>query len=84
MTPRMVQQTEIKGKLRKHGAVIDATVPLILGFVAYIVAAVSTFSIPQLTLVGLDPLRVILARETKMETPRIPNTTVRETAIGSV
>jgi hypothetical protein len=51
MTPR---------KLREHRAVIDAAAPLILGFVAYIVAAVSTFSIPQLTLVGLDPLGIAL------------------------
>ncbi len=60
MTPRMVAQTEIKGKLRRHGMVTDSTAPLILGFGAYIVAAVSTFSIPQLTLVGLDPLGIAL------------------------
>lgn len=60
MTPRMIEQAGIKGKLRKHGAVIDSTAPLILGFGAYIVAAVSTFSIPQLTLVGLDPLGIAL------------------------
>jgi len=40
--------------------VTDSTAPLILGFGAYIVAAVSTFSIPQLTLVGLDPLGIAL------------------------
>ncbi|MGA2791445.1 MAG: hypothetical protein ABSF00_11850 [Candidatus Bathyarchaeia archaeon] len=56
----MVAQTEIKGKLRRHGMVTDSTAPLILGFGAYIVAAVSTFSIPQLTLVGLDPLGIAL------------------------
>jgi len=49
-----------KGRFIERGAVIDAAVPLILGFVAYIVAAVSTFSIPQLTLVGLDPLGIAL------------------------
>jgi hypothetical protein len=60
MVPRMVEQAEIKGKSVKRGVVIDATAPLILGFVAYSVAAVSTFSIPQLTHVGLDPLAVAL------------------------
>jgi hypothetical protein len=55
----MVKQSEIKGKLR-HGMVTDSTAPLILGFGAYIVAAVSTFSIPQLTLVGLDPVGIAL------------------------
>ena len=54
----MVKQTKIKGKLREHTAVIDSAAPLILGFVAYSVAAVSTFSIPQLTHVGLDPFAV--------------------------
>jgi hypothetical protein len=56
----MVKQTENKGKLREHTAVIDSAAPLILGFGAYIVAAVSTFSIPQLTLVRLDPLGIAL------------------------
>jgi hypothetical protein len=60
MTPRMVEQADNKGKLTERGAVIDAAGPLILGFVAYSVAAVSTFSIPQLTLVGLDPFEVAL------------------------
>ena len=45
-------------KFTERGAVIDAAGPLILGFVAYSVAAVSTFSIPQLTHVGLDPFAV--------------------------
>src|SRR5208283_460713 len=57
-TPRMVEQTEIKGKLRDHRAVIDSAAPLILGFVAYSVAAVSTFSIPQLTHVHLDQVAI--------------------------
>ncbi|MGA2785165.1 MAG: hypothetical protein ABSF09_10755 [Candidatus Bathyarchaeia archaeon] len=48
MTPRMVHQAS-KRKLIERGAVVDAAAPLILGFVAYSVAAVSTFSIPQLT-----------------------------------
>ena len=60
MTPRMVEQAEKKGKPIERGAVIDAAAPLILGFVAYSVAAVSTFSIPQLTLVRLDPFGVAL------------------------
>jgi len=54
----MVEQTEIKGKLRDHRAVIDSAAPLILGFVAYSVAAVSTFSIPQLTHVHLDQVAI--------------------------
>jgi hypothetical protein len=53
----MVKQNEFKRRLR-HGMVTDSTAPLILGFGAYIVAAVSTFSIPQLTLVGLDPVGI--------------------------
>lgn len=35
-------------------------VPLLLGFVAYSVAALSTFSIPQLTHVGLDQVAIAL------------------------
>jgi len=45
----MVRQGKTKGKLIEHGAVVDAAAPLILGFVTYSVAAVSTFTIPQLT-----------------------------------
>ena len=60
MTPRRVEQAENKGKLTERGAVIDAAAPLILGFVAYSVAAVSTFSIPQLTHVRLDPFAIAL------------------------
>jgi hypothetical protein len=56
----MVKQTKTKEKLREHTAVIDSAAPLILGFVAYSVAAVSTFSIPQLTHVRLDPLEIAL------------------------
>jgi len=55
-----LKQAENKGRLTERGAVIDAAVPLILGFVAYSVAAVSTFSIPQLTHVGLDPFAIAL------------------------
>ncbi len=54
----MVRDLRGKRKLTEPGPVIDAAAPLILGFVAYIVAAVSTFSIPQLTLVRLDPFAV--------------------------
>ena len=47
-------------KTTEHRAIIDSAVPLILGFVMYIVAAVSTFSIHQLTVAGLDPLGIAL------------------------
>ena len=60
MTPRMVERAENKGRLAERGAVIDTAAPLILGFVAYSVAAVSTFSIPQLTHIGLDPFEIAL------------------------
>src|SRR5208283_670914 len=60
MVPRMVEKAESNGKSTKRGVVIDAAAPLILGFAAYSVAAVSTFSIPQLMHVGLDPLAVAL------------------------
>jgi len=56
----MDEQTENKVKLREHKAVMDSAVPLILGFVAYSVAAVSTFSIPQLTHVHLDQVAIAL------------------------
>jgi hypothetical protein len=42
----------------KYRTIVDATPPLILGFVAYSVAAISTFSIPQLTHVGLDEVAI--------------------------
>jgi len=41
-----------------YEAIVGAVAPLILGFVAYMVAAVSTFSMPQLTHVGLDPMAI--------------------------
>lgn len=56
----MVEQNESKGILSKRGTVIDAAAPLAIGFVAYAIAAVSTFSIPQLTHVGLDQLEIAL------------------------
>ena len=59
MTPRSVQQAEGKVKLTERGAVVDAAIPLILGFAAYAVAAVSTFSIPQLTHARLDPFAIV-------------------------
>ncbi|MGD0424732.1 MAG: hypothetical protein ABSA92_14935, partial [Candidatus Bathyarchaeia archaeon] len=59
MTPRS-EQAQNEVKLTERGAVIDAAVPLILGFVAYSVAAVSTFSIPQLTHARLDPFAIVL------------------------
>jgi hypothetical protein len=43
---------------------IDVAVPLILGFVAYSVAAVSTFSIPQLQHARIDPLAIALLTST--------------------
>jgi hypothetical protein len=49
---------EDKQKRWEHGAIVDAAIPLALGFVAYAVAAVSTFSIPQLTHAGLDPVAI--------------------------
>ena len=45
----MDRQPKRKEKLIERGAIIDAAAPLIIGFVAYSVAAVSTFSMPQLT-----------------------------------
>src|SRR5208337_2548051 len=56
----MVEQTDKKVKLRERKAVMDSAVPLILGFVAYCIAAVSTFSIPQLTHVHLDQIAIAL------------------------
>jgi hypothetical protein len=54
----MLNRTENKEKRWRYGVVVDAAVPLVLGFVAYSVAAVSTFSIPQLTHVGLDQVAI--------------------------
>ena len=42
----------------KYETVVDSAAPLILGFVAYSIAAVSTFKIPQLTHVGLDVFEI--------------------------
>ena len=50
----VIVRPEIKKRRWKYGAFVDSAVPLTLGFVAYSAAAVSTFSIPQLTHVGLD------------------------------
>ncbi|HUK51309.1 MAG TPA: hypothetical protein VLV18_09750 [Terriglobales bacterium] len=55
----MGQVRKVKHR-REYGATIDAAWPLILGFVAYAIAAVSTFSIPQLTHVGLDQIGIAL------------------------
>jgi hypothetical protein len=60
MTPRIVERAENRAKLAERGVVIDAATPLIIGFVAYSVAAVSTFSIPQLTHSRLDPFEIAL------------------------
>ena len=54
----MMERAENKEKRWKYGAVVDSATPLTLGFVAYSVAAVSTFSIPQLTHVGLDDFAI--------------------------
>jgi len=56
----MARDPDGKRKLTERGRVVDAAAPLILGFAAYSVAAVSTFSIPQLTLVGVDPFAIAL------------------------
>jgi hypothetical protein len=54
----MVDAAENDGKRWKYSTVVDSAAPLILGFVAYVVAAVSTFTIPQLTHVGLDEFAI--------------------------
>ena len=56
----MTKHFDGKRKLTERGTIIDTAAPLVLGFVAYIVAAVSAFSIPQLTVAGLDPLGIAL------------------------
>jgi hypothetical protein len=48
------------GRSREYGALVDTAWPLLLGFVAYSLAAVSTFSIPQLTHAGLDQVGVAI------------------------
>jgi len=54
----MSERAENKKQRWKYGSVVDSAVPLVLGFVAYSVGAVSTFSIPQLTHVRLDTFAV--------------------------
>jgi len=54
----MKERAEDTDRHWKYGAVVDSAAPLILGFVAYLVAAVSTFSIPQLTHARLDTFAV--------------------------
>jgi len=54
----MSERAENKKQPWKYGSVVDSAVPLVLGFVAYSVGAVSTFSIPQLTHVRLDTFAV--------------------------
>jgi len=56
----MTKQTESNVKLRERKAVMDTAIPLVLGFVAYCIAAISTFSIPQLTHVHLDQVAIAL------------------------
>jgi hypothetical protein len=58
MISKMTERVQNKVGRWKYGAVADSAVPLVLGFLAYFVAAVSTFSIPQLTHVGLDIFEV--------------------------
>ena len=48
----------IKEKTWEYEAIVGAVAPLLLGFVAHSVAAISTFSIPQLTHVGLDQVAI--------------------------
>ena len=55
---KMTELAEKEERESKREAIIDSAAPLILGFVAYSAAAVSTFSIPQLTHVGLDTFGV--------------------------
>jgi hypothetical protein len=54
----MIERPDSEERGWKYGTVVDSAVPLILGFIAYSVAAVSTFSIPQLTHVGLDEFAI--------------------------
>ncbi len=56
----MVKIPDGKRKLTERGAIVDAAAPLALGFAAYIVAAVSIFSIPQLTHVHLDQVEIAI------------------------
>ena len=54
----MSEQSENKKRHGRYAAIADSAAPLILGFVAYSAAAFSTFSIPQLTHVGLDEFAI--------------------------
>jgi len=54
MSSGMVDQAENEEKLTVH----EVGAPLLLGFVAYSIASVSTFSIPQLTHAHLDSLEI--------------------------
>ena len=54
----MSRAIEDKESRWKYATIVDSAGPLILGFVAYSAASVSTFSIPQLTHVGLDVFAV--------------------------
>jgi len=54
----MIEEARNKETRWKYGTIVDSAAPLALGFVAYSVAAVSTFSIPQLTHVGLDEFAI--------------------------
>jgi len=54
----MIEQAENTGTRWKYGAFADSAAPLILGFLAYSAGAVSTFSIPQLSHVGLDEVAI--------------------------
>jgi len=54
----MSEGTDLTRNRWKYAAVVDSAIPLTLGFLAYSIAAVSTFSIPQLTHVGLDVVAI--------------------------
>ena len=48
----------IKERTWEYEAIVGAVAPLLLGFVAYSIAAISTFSIPLLTHAGLDQVAI--------------------------
>jgi len=54
----MIEGAESTAKPWKYSVIVDSAAPLVLGFAAYTVAAVSIFSIPQLTHVGLDEFAI--------------------------
>ena len=58
MTSKLSERSENKKTHPRYAAIADSAAPLILGFIAYSVAAFSTFSIPQLTHVGLDEFAI--------------------------